>query len=61
MTIRRGMRIPQAVNTNSEYAKPLAFLRQQYFRERAPMSRFTYIASLAFSNISDIKHSTMKT
>jgi len=31
--------IPKATNTNSEYATFIAFLRQQWLRERAPMLR----------------------
>jgi len=53
------MRITYAANTNSEFAILLAFPRQQYLRERVPMSRFTYIACLPVSITADIKHAAM--
>ena len=36
----------RAANTHSEYVILIAFPRQQWLRERAPMLRYTYIASL---------------
>jgi hypothetical protein len=38
--------VPKATDTHSEYVILIAFLLQQWLRERATMLRYTYIAYL---------------
>jgi hypothetical protein len=45
--MRTACRITKATNTLSQYVILIAFPLQQWLRERAPMLRYTYIASLA--------------
>ena len=44
--IRIAYFIPKATNPHSEYVIHIAFTRQQWLRERAPLLRYTYIAPL---------------
>jgi hypothetical protein len=45
--------ITKATNTHSEYVTLIAFPRQQWFRERVWILRYTYIACLVGRNASD--------
>ena len=47
--MRFACRVTKVTNTHSEYAIPIAFLRQQWLRERASMLRYTYSATPPFS------------
>jgi hypothetical protein len=44
--------ITKATNTHSDYVTLIAFPRQQWFRERGPILRYTYIASLIYTLLS---------
>ena len=46
--IRISRWVPKARNRHSEYVISIAFPLQQWLHERAPMLRYTYIASLVF-------------
>jgi hypothetical protein len=48
--MRFACRITKATDTHSEYVIRIAFLRQQWFRKRASLLRYTYIACLVLLN-----------
>jgi hypothetical protein len=45
--------ITKATDTHSEYVILIAFLRQQWLRERASMLRYTYIACLVYNRLGE--------
>ena len=46
--------ITKATDTRSEYVILIAFLRQQWLRERASMLRYTHVASLVAINVDHV-------